>query len=90
MGNYRHAKLSSKEYTEKERDETLTPQEIANQRLQGPLSVYFYLQHVITPNTWGEEIIFTLVSMMWQIGITVVYVETLLHEGEAQQESGND
>ena len=33
MGNYGPVKLSSKEYAEKGRDGTLTPQEIANQRL---------------------------------------------------------
>ena len=80
MGNYGHPRLSSEEYAEKERDGTLTPQEIADQRLPGPFSLYSYLQHVLTPNTLGEEIILTLVSMMWQIGITVVYDENLLHE----------
>ena len=55
MGNYGHAKLSSKEYAEKERDGTLTPQEIADQRLPGPFSLYPYMQHVVTPNTREEN-----------------------------------
>ena len=80
MQNYGHARLASEEYAEKERYGTLTPQEIADKRLPCPFSLYFYLQHVLTPNTWGEEIILTLVSMMWLIGIAVVYAESLLQE----------
>ena len=64
MENYELARLSSEEYAEKERDGTLTPQEIAVQQLLGPFNLYSYLQHVLTPNTWGEEIILALVSMM--------------------------
>ena len=77
MGNYGHARLSSEEYVEREKDGTLTPQEIVEQRLPGPFSLYSYLQHVLS-HTWGEKTIVTLVSMMWQIGITVAYAETLL------------
>ena len=62
----------------------MTPQEIADKRLPGPFGLYSYLQHVLIPDTWGEEIILTLVSMMWQMGITMVYAETML-----QAESGD-
>ena len=79
-GNYGHARLFFKEYAEKERDGTLTPPDIADQKLPGHFSLYSYLHHVLTPNTWGEDIILTLVLMMWQIGITVAYAETLLQE----------
>ena len=51
MGNNGHTRLSSEEYAEKERDGTQTPQEIADERLQGPFSLSSYLQHVLTPNT---------------------------------------
>ena len=78
MGNYGHGRLSSEESAEKERDGTLTPQDIADQRLPGPFSLCSYLQHVLTPDTWGDEITLTLVSMIWQIRVTVVYAETLL------------
>ena len=64
MGNYGHVRLSSEEYVEKEKDGTLTPQDIADQRLSGSFILYVYLQHILTPSTWGEEIILTLVSMM--------------------------
>ena len=64
----------------KERDGTLTPHGIEDHRLPGPFRLYSHLQHVLDPNTWGEEIILTLVSMMWQTGITVVYAETLLQK----------
>ena len=39
MGNYGHTRLSSEEYAEKERDVTLTSQDIADQRLPGPFSL---------------------------------------------------
>ena len=77
-GNYGHARLSSEEYAEKERDGTLTPQDTTDQRLPGLFCLYSYLQHVL--NTCGEEIILNLVSMVWQIGINMVYAETLLQE----------
>ena len=64
MGNYGCIRLSSEEHAVKKRDGTLTPQEIADQRLPGPFILYSYQQHVLTRNTWGEEIILTLVSMM--------------------------
>ena len=50
----------------------------ADFNLPGPFSFYSYLNHVATPVSCGEEIILTVVSMMWQVGITVITGETLL------------
>ena len=91
MGNYGHTRLSSEEYAQKERDGILTPQGIADQRCSGPFSLYFYLQHVLIPSIWGEEIIITPVSMIWQIGDKCGICWNLATgESEAQQEYGYD
>ena len=45
-----------------------------------PFSLFSYLEYMLTPYTWGEEIVLTQVSMMWQIRITAVYTERVLQE----------
>ena len=55
MGNYGHARLSSEEYAEMERDVTQTPQQIADKRLPGPFSLYSYLQYVPNPQHLGRR-----------------------------------
>ena len=79
-GNYVHVRLSAEEIATKEKDGTLSPQEAADYRMPDPFSLFSYLEYLLTHNKWGEEIVLTLVSMMWQIRITVVYTESLLQK----------
>ena len=48
--------------------------------LPGPLSFHSYLANILLPDQWGDSIKLTLISMMWQARITVVYGESLLQE----------
>ena len=48
MVSYGHIRISQEEYSAKEKEGTLTPQEIADQRLPGFLSMHRYLQHLLT------------------------------------------
>ena len=45
-----------------------------------PFSFHSYLANMLLPDQWGDSITFTLISMMWQARITVVYGESLLQE----------
>ena len=48
--------------------------------MQGPHSFYSYLKDLLKPTTWGDEMILTVISMMWQTRITVLRGDTLKQE----------
>ena len=43
----------------------------------GPFSLVGYLKALLRRKFWGEEMVLMIVSMIWQIGITVITGETL-------------
>ena len=80
MDIYGHSRIDPAELVQGELTGSITSQETADQRLPEPFSFHSYLQHMETPTTWHDEINTTLISMMWQVRITVVYGEGLLQE----------
>lgn len=78
QGNYGHTRLSKEEYLAKKAAKTLTRQEKLEYHIPGPFSYASYLQYISTPGNWGDEIVITMLSMMWQIGITILHAESLL------------
>ena len=77
-GNYGHVRFSSEEYKSKSADGTITQTEIDDYQCPGPYSFMTYLQALLAPNFWGDEMVLIVTSMMWQVGITVLSAETLL------------
>ena len=77
-GNYGHVRLSSEEYNCKSADGTITQTEIDDYLCPGPYSFMTYLQALLAPDFWGDEMVLVVTSMMWQVGITVLSAETLL------------
>ena len=75
-GNYGHARLSKTQYKKKERAGTLTPDEKRDFNEPGPFSLVTYLQVFLDKGFYCDEITLVLVSMMWQIRITVLQAET--------------
>ena len=64
IGVYGHSRIDPVELVHRELDGSITSQDGADQRLPGSFSFLSYLQHMATPNTWGDEIALTLMSMM--------------------------
>ena len=70
-------RMSAKELAEKEKAGTISAQDAADQRLPGPFSFHSYLQHLNTDRTWGDVHTLTILSCIWQVGITVLFTDQL-------------
>ena len=75
-GNYGHARLSRSQLRRKEREGTLTPQERSDYNEPGPFSLVSYLEAFLDRGFYGDEITLVVMSMMWQLRITVLQAET--------------
>ena len=75
-GNYGHARLSRSQFKRKEREGTLTPQERSEYNEPGPFSLVSYLEAFLNKGFYGDEITLVVMSMMWQLRITVLQAET--------------
>ena len=76
-GNYGHLRLTKRQYEAKERDSTLTDQERTEYFEPGPFSLVSYVEAFLARDFYGDEITLVLISMMWQMCITVIHAETL-------------
>ena len=56
---------------------TLTDQERAIHDEPGPLSVYGYLDQLLRPGFYGDELCLLIISMIWKVCITILHAETL-------------
>ena len=74
---YGHSKLTQEEYLKKTEDGTITPAEIEDFSLPGPFSFQSFLKYLIEPTTWGDQTTLLLISMMWQLPITILNGEEL-------------
>ena len=75
-GNYGHARLTKSQYRKKDREVTMTPQERSEFNEPGPFSLVSYLEAFLDIGFYGDEITPVLISMMWQLRITVLQAET--------------
>ena len=75
-GNYGHARLSRSQFKRKEREGTLTPQERSEYNKPGAFSLVSYLEAFLNKGFYGDEITLVVMSMMWQLRITVLQAET--------------
>ena len=74
--NYGHARLSRSQFKRKEREGTLTPQERNDYNEPGPFSLVSSLEAFLDKGFYGDEITLVVMSMMWQLRITVLQAET--------------
>ena len=77
-GNYGHIRLTKRQYEAKERNNTLTDQERTDYLEPGPFSLVSYIEALLARDFYGDEITLVLISMMWQMRITIIHAETLL------------
>ena len=70
-------KLSAEEYSRCEKEGLLTAVTRQAYREPGPFSYLTYLEHILKRNSWGDEITLVILSMVFQLCITVVTVPSL-------------
>ena len=72
-GNYGHVRLSKEDFDTK----TITDVEREDYLWPGPFCFVSYLETLSKPAFWGQEMVIILLSMMWQVGVTILKAETL-------------
>ena len=73
---YGFPRMSEEDYLQKYNDGTLTQNEADDHNTPGPSSYLGYMQALLKEGFWGDELCLALISMMWQISITVLKEET--------------
>ena len=76
-GNYGHLRIPEEEYNTRKRLCTLTPKEKEDFEAPGPFSLVTYLKALIKRRFHGDEIILIIISMMWQVWISILNAKTL-------------
>ena len=69
-------RMPEEEYLQKYNDGTLTQEEADNHNMPGPFSYLGYMKALLNDGFWGDELCLALISMMWQVSITVLKGET--------------
>ena len=77
QGNYGHLRLSEDDYKNKKRLGTLTQEEKDDCEASGSVSLVTYLKALIKKKFYGDEIVNIVISMMWQVCISILNAETL-------------
>ena len=77
QGTYGDARMDPEQFESLKKAKALSPKQIEKQELPGPFSYLGYLKHQLKEGSWGDEIMVTAMSMMWQITVTILYAETL-------------
>ena len=75
--NYGHLRIPQEEYDTKQRLGTLTPEEKEDFEAPGPFSLVTYLKALIKRESYGDKIVLIIISMMWQVWISVLNAKTL-------------
>ena len=70
-------RLPQEKYDALKKEGKLTKKQELDQAMPGPFPYLSYLKYQLKDDTWADEIMVAVVSMMWQITITVVHAETL-------------
>ena len=70
-------KLSADEYAQRDKEGLLTAAARQAYEEPGPFSYLTYLEHILKCNSWGDEITLVILSMVFQLRITVVTVPSL-------------
>ena len=73
LSNFGHIRMSEKEFQSKLVAGTLTDQERATHDEPDPYSVYGYLDQLLKPRFYGDE----LCLLIWRVRITILHAETL-------------
>ena len=78
-GTYGFPRMPEDEYQRLYDQDMLTDQQIQDHNCLGPTSFLGYLKALLEPDFWGDELCLCLLSMAFQIGITVINAEGFTH-----------
>ena len=78
LNNFGHHRLSEEEFQAKMADGTIMDAEREAYSEPGPFSVHAYLQSLLKPGFYGDELCLLIISMIWKVRVTVLHAETLL------------
>ena len=78
MATYGHHRMEEDVFIQRCAAGELSQQQIDDQECPGPYSFYRYLMALLGDGFWGDEIVLTIVSMMFQCGITVLNADNFL------------
>ena len=76
LGFHIKSQADPEEYSKKVGDNTITQQELADQDSKGPFSFVGYLEYLSEPKTWGDLGTVLILSLMWQVKVTIITAET--------------
>ena len=77
-GNYGHLRLTPDEYNRKSAEGTIIDQEKEEYEEPGPFSIASYLEALLKPSFYGEELCLRITSMLFKIRISVLDGDSLL------------
>ena len=77
QGNYGHVTLTEEKYNNKIADGTITQNEKEDYEAPGPFSLVSCLQAMLKGDFYADEITLIILSMKWQVRVTVLNGETL-------------
>ena len=77
--SYGFPRMPEEEYDDLYSRDLLTDQQVQDHNCPGPFSFLRYLRSLLEPNFWGDELCLCLLSMTFQIGITIVNAEGFTH-----------
>ena len=78
MATYGHPRMEGVEFNIRRAAGELSQQQIDDQECPRPYSFHGYLMALLGNGFWGDEIVPTVVSMMFQCGITVLNADNFL------------
>ena len=74
---YSGIRLTEAEYKQKCADGMITEKEKQAYNQPGPFSIVTYLEYILDSSSWGDEITLVLLSMVFQVHITVIDTASL-------------
>ena len=75
LSNFGHIRMLEEEFQSKLVAGTLTDEERAIHNEPGPYSVYGYLDQLLKPGFYGDELCLLIVSMIWRVRITILMLK---------------
>ena len=74
---YGHTRPTPAEIDRQEREGEITADQAQILRLPGPFSLVSFCEYILKPGAWGDEHMLHLVSLLWQLRITILHATTL-------------
>ena len=77
LNSFGHHRMSEDEFQRKLAEGTLTDQGRAIHDEPGPFSVYGYLDQLLRPGFYGDELCLLIILMIWKVCITILHAKTM-------------